>query len=67
MDEDLSAGIVCFEVEGLRPRAVVKRLEERRIYGSVTPYATKYARVAFSAFNTPEEVETTLRAIHELG
>lgn len=67
MADDVSAGIVCFEVEGLAPADAVHRLAERRIYASVTPYATKYARVSFSAFNTPEEVETALRALRALA
>jgi isopenicillin-N epimerase len=67
MADDLSGGINCFEIEGIKPREVVKRLEEKRIFASVTPYETKYVRVAFSAFNTPEEVETTLEAIRALA
>ncbi len=64
---NLSAGIVCFDVVGLKPEAVVKRLGEQRIIASVTPYATQYARVAPGLLNTPEEVETTLRAIRALA
>jgi isopenicillin-N epimerase len=68
MAEELSGGITCFEVDGLRPRDVVKRLEEKRIFASVsvTPYETRYVRVAFSAFNAPEDVETTVGAIREI-
>jgi isopenicillin-N epimerase len=67
MADDLSAGIVCFEVAGLTPQEVVNRLEKKRIFASVTPYATKYARASCSAFNTPEEVETALEAIRSLA
>ncbi len=63
---DLSAGIVCFEVAGLTPEAVVERLRQRKILGSVTPYATKYARLAPSLLTSPEEVEKTLAAIRAL-
>ena len=65
--EDLSAGIVCFEVEGLSPEQVVTRLHERGIVASVTPYATRYARLAPSLLTAPEEVDTTLRAVGDLG
>jgi len=66
-DENLSAGIVCFDVKGMKPEVVVKRLLEQRIVASTTPYRISYARVACSIVNTPQEVETVLRAIRSLG
>jgi isopenicillin-N epimerase len=66
-DENLSAGIVCFDVKGMKPEEVVKRLLDQRIVGSTTPYRVSYARVACSIVNTPHEVETVLRAIRNLG
>jgi isopenicillin-N epimerase len=66
MSQDLSAGIVCFEVAGMEPRAVVEKLRQRGIVGSVTPYATKYARLAPSLLNSPREIETTLGEIRNL-
>ncbi|MDH5498326.1 MAG: aminotransferase class V-fold PLP-dependent enzyme [Nitrospira sp.] len=66
MSQDLSAGIVCFEVAGIEPRAVVEKLRQRGIVGSVTPYATKYVRLAPSLINSPKEIETTLEAIGTL-
>lgn len=63
---DLSAGIVCFEVAGLTPEAVVDRLRQRKIIGSVTPYATKYARLAPSLLTSPAEVERALNAVRTL-
>jgi selenocysteine lyase/cysteine desulfurase len=64
--EDLSAGIVCFEVAGLTPEHVVARLHERSIIASVTPYATRYARLAPSLLTSPEEVNLTLREVANL-
>ncbi len=66
MSQELSAGIVCFEVAGMAPRAVVERLRHRGIVGSVTPYATKYVRLAPSLINSPKEIETTLKEIRKL-
>ncbi|TKB69424.1 MAG: aminotransferase class V-fold PLP-dependent enzyme [Nitrospira sp.] len=66
MSQDLSAGIVCFEVAGMEPRAVMEKLRQRGIVGSVTPYATKYVRLAPSLINSPKEIETTLEAIRTL-
>ena len=67
LSRDLSAGIVCFEVEGLSPEKVVTELRLRGIVASVTPYATQYARVAPGLLNSPAEIETVLSAIHKLA
>ena len=66
-DESLSAGIVCFDVKGMKPEQVVKRLLDKRIVASTTPYRVTYARVACSVVNTPEDVDTVLRAIRNLA
>ncbi|CUS32973.1 Aminotransferase class V [Candidatus Nitrospira nitrosa] len=66
MSQDLSAGIVCFEVAGMSPRQVVERLRQRGIVGSVTPYATKYARLAPNLINSTAEIEKTLGEIRNL-
>jgi isopenicillin-N epimerase len=67
LDPGVSAGLICFDVDGLRPRAVVERLDRQRIIATVTPYQTSYARVAPGLLNSPEEVETTLAAIRGLA
>jgi selenocysteine lyase/cysteine desulfurase len=66
-DESLSAGIVCFDVKGMKPEQVAKGLLDQRIVASTTPYRLSYARVACSVVNTPQEIETVLRAIRELS
>jgi selenocysteine lyase/cysteine desulfurase len=66
-DENLSAGMACFDVKGKKSEQVVERLLAQRIVASTTPYRVSYARVACSIVNTPQEVETVLRAIRELA
>jgi selenocysteine lyase/cysteine desulfurase len=66
MSQDLSAGIVCFEVAGMTPRQVIERLRQRNIIGSTTPYATQYARLAPSLINSSEDIELTLKEIAKL-
>jgi selenocysteine lyase/cysteine desulfurase len=66
MSQDLSAGIVCFEVSGMTPGQVIERLREKRIIGSVTPYATQYARLAPSLLTSSEDIEQTLVEILKL-
>jgi isopenicillin-N epimerase len=60
----LSAGLVCFSVDGRDPGDVVGRLYDRaRIVASVTPYAARYVRLGPSMLNSPEEVDLALRTI----
>jgi isopenicillin-N epimerase len=66
MSDELSAGIVCFDVRGLRADQVVEELRKKKIVASVTPYKTWYARLAPSLLTSPAEVETTLAAVREL-
>jgi selenocysteine lyase/cysteine desulfurase len=63
---DLSAGIVCFDIDGMKPADVVTRLRQRGIAGSVTPYANHFARLAPSLLTSPEEVDKTLAAVRQL-
>jgi selenocysteine lyase/cysteine desulfurase len=63
----LSASLVCFEVRGLRPLDVVKRLQARRIIASTTPYAQSYARFSISPLNTPEEIDRASAEVRALG
>jgi len=63
MPQDLSAGIVCFEVAGMTPRQVIERLRQKKIIGSVTPYTTQYARMAPSLLTSSEDIEQALKEI----
>jgi len=66
-DENLSSGIVCFDVEGMSPRDVVSRLKDRKIVGTTTPYAQSHARLSPSIRNSPQEIETALAEIRALA
>jgi isopenicillin-N epimerase len=65
--DDVSAGIITFEVQGLDPPAVVKRLLEKRVIATTTPYATSYARLAPGLLNTPSDVDAALREVRALA
>lgn len=67
MDDNLSAGIVCFDVDGLSPSQVVSQLRERKIIASITPYSPSYARLTPGVYNTPQEMDRVLAAIQELA
>jgi isopenicillin-N epimerase len=68
ISEKLSAGMVCFQVNGQSPQETVDRLEALGVVSSTTPpYKYTYARVTPGLWNTPAEVDATLRAIHSLN
>lgn len=67
MSGDLSAGLVAFEVAGIKPADVVKQLLAKRIIASTSPYAITYARLAPSLVNTSEQVEAAVRAVREIS
>jgi selenocysteine lyase/cysteine desulfurase len=63
----LSAGLVCFRVQGRDPFQFVTRLYERaRIVASVTPYAARYVRFGPSILNSTHEVDLALGTIRTL-
>lgn len=65
-DPKLSAGIVSFTVQGKKNEEVIKHLLERDILASISPYGTAYLRLAAGIMNTPEEVESALKALRSL-
>jgi isopenicillin-N epimerase len=67
LGEGVSSGIITFEVDGLTPAQVVKKLHEKRIVASSTPYATSYARLAPGLINAPADIDRALAEIRALG
>ena len=64
---ELSSGIVCFEVDGMKSKDVVARLHEKKIIASTAPYREGYARLAPSLMNSPEEIESALQQLESLA
>jgi isopenicillin-N epimerase len=65
--DDASAGIITFEIAGLKPEQIVERLLQKRIVASATPYATSYGRLAPGLLNDPADVDRALAAVQELA
>ncbi|WP_342806008.1 aminotransferase class V-fold PLP-dependent enzyme [Alteromonas sp. M12] len=63
----LSSGLVCFDVDGIDPETVVKRMHKKGIIMSSTPYRKSYARFAPSLLNNEQEIETALAEISAMG
>ena len=59
----LSAGLVCFDVEGRDAADVVARLAARRIVASVTPYARRHVRLGPGIVNTVADIDEAVRAL----
>ena len=67
MDTKLSSGLVCFDVKGMEPGAVVARLHDKGIIMSATPYRTSHARFAPSLLNNEQEMDRALAEIRALA
>lgn len=66
LDHALSSGVVCFDVKGLEPEAVVQKLAARKIVATSTSNTPSYARLSPAIFNTEDEIDRTLAAIRAL-
>ena len=62
----LSAGINCFEVDGMTSEEVIKKLHSKNIIGSAAPYAVSYARLTPSIVNNEAEVRTCVTAVENI-
>jgi len=67
MSPEVSAGITCFEINGMPPDAAVQKLRAQNIVASVTPYKTLFVRLAPSLLTTPEQVDQTLAAVKNIA
>jgi selenocysteine lyase/cysteine desulfurase len=66
-DPSLSAGINCFDVDGLQPDDVVKKLlEQHHIIASAAPYKRTCVRLTPSIVNNEEEVDRCLSALQAI-
>jgi selenocysteine lyase/cysteine desulfurase len=66
MSAQLSAGIVCFDVEGLSATETVERLRhEHRVAASVTPYRVTHARMGVLGVDE-DDVDAAVRAVSRL-
>ena len=63
---ELSAGLVCFDVDGIGPEEVVRRMHDKGIIMSSTPYRESYPRFAPSLINNENEIDRALAGIAEM-
>jgi isopenicillin-N epimerase len=66
-DPALSAGIICFEIDGRSPHEIVEKLHARKVVASTSPYKLTRARLAPSLVNDEREVDAAVKAVRELA
>ncbi len=66
-DPGLSAGLICFDVNGMKPAEVVEKLLAKRVIASESPYAASHARLSPSLLNNEKEVEQALGHIRAMA
>ncbi len=66
MSDELSAGIIAFEVDGMGVSEVVERLVAKKVIATEAPYQKSFARFTPGIYNTPEEILRALDAVNEL-
>jgi selenocysteine lyase/cysteine desulfurase len=66
-DPSVSAGVVCCEIDGVRPNEVVGRLRKQGVVASVTPYQRSYVRFGTTLINNEDDVDAALRGIRALA
>lgn len=68
MSDELSAGIVCFDVEGMEPREAVARLGAAGVVASVVPpfYTPLHVRLAPSLLTLESDVDRAIAAVRSL-
>lgn len=67
MRDELSSGVIAFQVDGYDAGQVVERLRESAIIASASPYPVSNPRIAPSLVNDEDEVRATVRAIGALA
>lgn len=67
MWSELSSGLVCFDVDGVAPTTVVKRMHDKGIIMSNTPYRKSHARFAPSLLNSEDEIDFALSEIQAMA
>lgn len=65
-DPALSAGIICFDVEGQTPDETVQRLLRHKVIASSSPYKISHARLAPSLVNDEGQVDAALQAVRAI-
>jgi selenocysteine lyase/cysteine desulfurase len=66
MSDELSAGIISFEIKGFSTKDAVKKLNEKRLVATASPYKTSWVRLTPGLINCEKEIDKALEIVHSL-
>ncbi|HEX8314709.1 MAG TPA: aminotransferase class V-fold PLP-dependent enzyme [Flavisolibacter sp.] len=66
MDDELSSGIISFEIKGLSTEEAVEELNKRKIIGTASPYKTSWVRFTPGIINMEEDIAKALEVVNAL-
>jgi isopenicillin-N epimerase len=66
MSDDLSAGIISFEIKGLSTEEAVKKLNEKKVVATASPYKTSWVRFTPGIINSEKETDKALEVVNAL-
>jgi isopenicillin-N epimerase len=66
MADELSSGIISFEVDGMTAAEVVSNLKAKRVVSTESPYKESYARFTPGIINSKSDVDKALDAVYSL-
>jgi isopenicillin-N epimerase len=67
LSDDVSAGLVCFDIDGLQPAQVVDRLHAKSVIATETPYTVSHARLAAGLLNNEDQVDRVVEAVRQIA
>lgn len=66
IEANISAGIICFEIIGMKPESTIRQLRNQGIVASVSPYRVQYARFTPTYYNTESDLINALSAVKDI-
>jgi selenocysteine lyase/cysteine desulfurase len=64
MEDEVSSGLVCFDVKGVDPADVVRQLADRHsVVATVTPYAQRHVRLGAHITASDADVEAAVAGV----
>jgi isopenicillin-N epimerase len=66
MSDDLSAGIISFEIKGMSTEEAVKKLKEKKVIATASPYKTSWVRFTPGLINSEKEIDKALEVVQSL-
>lgn len=66
LEPDRAGAIVCWRCTKMSAGDLLKTLSDRRIYGSLSPYRTRFGRFGVGIVNTTDEIDHLVQSLKEI-